>query len=167
MNTSSKVEDCIKHLNEVTGLNLTLDARQTTQFSYQGRTVLLRFVPELAVLVVHAPLESLEEAAIPGALSDLLEANFMLSSTGGGALSWSQETRLVALNFFLPLDDADSFGFINRLNRLLALTDEWTNRLRELNSMAVANKAKQLLNLRKGTTADSIDLLQQNSMLRP
>ena len=131
MNGSNQIKLCLQRLNEITGLNLTLDAENCTQFNYLGRPVLLRFVPEFGVCIVHAQLDALLESTLPNALSDLLEANFMLSNTCGGALSWSQQTHMVALNFFLPLADTDADGFINRLNRMLAVTDEWTKNIRE------------------------------------
>ncbi len=165
MNTSIS-EACVQRINEITGLHLTLDAGQTAQFDYLGRPVLLCFLQEVSVCVVHAQLEALEEAVLPAALADLLEANFMLSSTCGGALSWSQETRMVAMNFFLPLADTDADGFISRLNRALAVTDEWTQRIRDRNSQAVEHAARRLAELREGTAADIPDMQQQIQLVR-
>ncbi|MBO6001893.1 MAG: type III secretion system chaperone [Mailhella sp.] len=159
-------EACVQRINEITGLELALDAGHTTQFDYLGRPVLLRFLPEFSVCVVHAQLETLEEAALPGALAELLEANFMLSSTCGGALSWSQETRMAAINFFLPLADTDADGFISRLNRVLAVTDEWTQRIRDMNAQAVENAARRLVRLRNGTAADAPVMQQHIQMIR-
>lgn len=166
MDTSNQINACVQHLNEITGLNLTLDAEQTTQFEYLGRQVLLRFVPEFSVCVVHAQLDTLAEPVLPQTLGDLLEANFMLSNTCGGALSWSQETRMVALNFFLSLGDTDSKGFVIRLNRILAVTDEWTQRIRDKNDQAVENAARRLAVLREGRTGESFDMLKQITAIR-
>ena len=166
MSISNVSEACVQRINEITGLELTLDDGHATQFDYLGRPVLLRFLPEFSVCVVHAQLEALEEAALPAALADLLEANFMLSSTCGGALSWSQETRMVAMEFFLPLADTDADGFTNRLNRVLAVTDEWAQRIRDTNAQAVENAARRLAGLRNGTAADARGMQQQIQMIR-
>lgn len=166
MDIPDRVNACVQHLNEVTGLHLSLDADHATQFDYLGRPVLLRFLSEFDVCVVHAQLDALSESALPAALGDLLEANFMLSNTHGGALSWSQETRMVALNFFLPLAGEDSQAFINRLNRILSVTDQWTQRIRQMNGQATESAAKHLASLRDGTVADHLDMLQDMQMLR-
>ncbi|MCR5814704.1 MAG: type III secretion system chaperone [Desulfovibrio sp.] len=165
MGMSSQSEAYVQRLNEITGLNLLLNADQATQFDYLGRPVLLRFMPELSVCVVHVQLDALAESTLPAALADLLEANFMLSSTCGGALSWSQETRMVSMNFILPLADTDTEGFINRLNRILAVTDEWTRRIRDRNGQAVESAARHLADLRDGSAVGPLDRQQQNQMI--
>lgn len=49
---------------------------------------------------------------------------------------------------------------------MLAVTDEWTQSIREKNNQIVENAAKHLASLREGTIADPLDLLQQNQMLQ-
>ncbi len=145
------IDRCIAHLNEVTGLCLALDADHAVSFDYRNRSVLLRFLPDDQVCIAHIQLAELENAALPEAPARLLEDNFMLSNTGGGALSWSQETHMVALNFFLPMADADGGLFISRLNNMLAASDEWVERIHEINAQALADTAERLSSLREGT----------------
>ncbi|MGX8719104.1 MAG: hypothetical protein ACQGQP_08390, partial [Desulfovibrio sp.] len=61
------------------------------------------------------------------------------------------ETRMVALNFFLPLAGADGDLFISRLNNMLAASDEWVERIHEINARALADAAERLSGLREGT----------------
>jgi len=124
MMSSNLPEACVQRINEITGLELTLDAEHAAQFDYLGRPVLLRFLEELSACVVHVQLEALEEPALPAALADLLEANFMFSDTSGGSLSWSQETRMVAMNFLLPLADTDAPRVTDRSGVLSAQEEE-------------------------------------------
>ena len=151
MSTLFDIDRCIAHLNEVTGLCLALDADHAVSFDYLNRSVLLRFLPDDQVCIAHIQLAELADAALPDALALLLEDNFMLSNTGGGALSWSRETRMVALNFFLPLAGADGNLFIDRLNNILAASDEWVARIHEINAQALADTAERLSGLREGT----------------
>lgn len=154
MNTNAK--KCIERLNELTGLGLALDANEAAVFSYQGQQVLLRFLSEEHVCLVHVQLAVLEEAALPDALYDLLEANFLLSDTKGGALSFSRETHMAALNFLLPLNDTNAEDFIHRLNRVLACAEEWREKIVEKNSQAIEDASKHFAALRAGT-ASTVD----------
>ena len=151
MSASFDIDRCIAHLNEVTGLHLAPDADHAVSFDYRNRSVLLRFLPDDQVCIAHIQLAELGSAALPDAPALLLEDNFMLSNTGGGALSWSRETRMVALNFFLPLAGADGDLFISRLNNMLAASDEWVERIHEINARALADAAERLSGLREGT----------------
>ena len=144
-------------MNEVTGLGLALDANEAAVFSYQGQQVLLRFLPENGVFLVHVQLAALEAAALPNALHDLLEANFLLSDTKGGAFSCSRETHMVALIFLLPLNDTNAEGFIYRLNRALACADEWRHKILEMNTQAIDRASKHLEALRAGTASSDDD----------
>ena len=164
--SSNLPEACVQRINEITGLELVLDAEHAAQFDYLGRPVLLRFLEELSACVVHVQLEALEEPVLPAALADLLEANFMFSDTSGGALSWSQETRMVAMNFLLPLADTDAEGFISRLNSVLAVTDDWTQRIRDWNTEALESAARRLASLRDGTAEDVPGMQQQPYMIQ-
>ena len=154
---SATAEQCVQRLNEITGLDLALDADGAAVFTYQGGQVLLRFNPEAGVCLAHVQLTALEGAALPAALSELLEANFLLSDTQGGALSWSRETRMAAMNFLLPMGDTDAEGFIHRLNRALAAADEWREKIREMNTSAVERASGHLAALRAGTAVTDDD----------
>ena len=144
-------KDYIDSLNKIIGQNLTLDEDGTTQFEYSHRLVLLRFVKEDGVCIVHVHLTRLEQAALPNILGDLLEANFMFSNTQGGSLSWSQETHMAAINFLLPLTDIDQGGFLNRLNNMLAVSDAWVEHIQKINKVAIDTAAKRLSEFRQGT----------------
>ena len=157
-------EEYIDSLNEIIGQNLTLDENDSTQFEYSGRLVLLRFVKQDGVCIIHIHLTRLEQAALPNILGDLLEANFMFSNTQGGSLSWSQETHMVALNFLLPLADTDQVGFLNRLNNMLAVADAWVERIKKINKEAIDTAAKRLSEFRQGTQID-VETFGQNDIL--
>ena len=161
---SATAEQCVQRLNEVTGLDLALDDDGAAVFTYQERQVLLRFPAEEGVCLAHVQLTALEKAALPDALSDLLEANFLFSDTQGGALSWSRETRMAAMNFLLPLGDTDVEGFIHRLNRALAAADEWREKISEMNTSAVDRAAGHLAALRAGTAVTDDDNGHLNGM---
>lgn len=161
---STDAKKCVERLNEVTGLNLALDTNGAAVFSYQGQQVLLRFLPEEGVYLVHVQLATLEGAALPNALIDLLEANFLLSDTNGGAFSYSRETNMVAMNYMLPLNDTDAEGFINRLNRVLACADKWREKIIEMNKQSIDKESKHLADLRAGAASANDDHGQIHGM---
>lgn len=152
----------IDSLNEIIGQNLTLDEDDATQFEYMDRLVLLRFIAEDGVCIIHIQLTRLEEATLPNILSDLLEANFMFSNSQGGSLSWSRDTRLAAINFMLPLTDIDQSGFLNRLNNMLAVADAWVERIHSINKDAIESAAKRLTELRQGIQVNQTDITQND-----
>ena len=154
---STDAKKCVERLNEVTGLNLALDDNGAAVFTYQGQQVLLRFLPEEGVFLVHVQLAVLVGAALPNALYDLLEANFLLSDTSGGALSYLRETQMVAMNFMLPLNDTDAEGFIHRLNRVLACADGWREKIVEMNKQSIEKAAEHLSSLRAGVNKANYD----------
>jgi hypothetical protein len=150
----SSTAELIQHLNEVTGLGLALDENNAAAFQYEGRNVLLQFQPELSVCLIHAEVGTLENAALPGAVNELLEANHLLSDTQGGALSWSRQTNVVSMNFLASTATAEAF--VNQLNRALSAADVWTERIIQINSEAQARMAEHLKRLREqGGAADA------------
>ena len=145
--------ELIQHLNAVTGLGLALDENNAAAFQYEGRNVLLQFQPELSVCLIHAEVGTLERAALPGAVHELLEANHLLSDTQGGALSWSRQTHVVSMNFLASTVTAEAF--INQLNRALSAADAWTERIIQINSEAQARLGEHLRRLHEqGGAAD-------------
>ena len=157
---STDAKKCVERLNEVTGLNLALDTNGAVVFSYQGQQVLVRFLPENGVYLVHVQLATLEGAALPEALIDLLEANFLLSDTNGGAFSYSRESQMVGMNYLLPLNDTDAEGFINRLNRVLSCADRWREKIVEMNKQSIDQASKHIADLRAGVASTDDDLWQ-------
>lgn len=133
-----QTNEFIERINEIAGLALAPDSDGAVAFTYQERNVLLRFVEEQGVCLVFTEVGRLEPAALPGALTDLLEANHLLSDTQGGALSFQRQSGMVSLNFLLPCEGLDAAdAFVSRLNRALAVSDEWSERIREINAKAL------------------------------
>lgn len=143
-------KDCIQELNSLTGLKLELNADNAVSFEYQGRQVLIRFIPELSSMLFFVELAVLELAAVPTALPLLLEANFLFSETSGGSLSYNQEHRMVGLNYLVTQNFSDPQAFINQVNRMLTVADEWHARIEELNRAALAEAVKDLADLTEG-----------------
>ena len=73
---------------------------------------------------------------------------------------------MVAMNFLLPLADTDAEGFISRLNSVLAVTDDWTQRIRDWNREALESAARRLASLRDGTAEDVPGMQQQPYMIQ-
>ncbi len=131
-----QASELIEELNAATGLNLCLDEDNATSFAYLDRQVLIRFLPESGVFLTYIELNKLEDYTLPGALAELLDANFMLSDTSGGALSYKKDTHTVALNFLLPYLHDDAEVFLRRVNQMLNTADLWSKRIEEINHKA-------------------------------
>ena len=141
---------CIAQLNAVTGLDLKLNADEAVSFDYQGRQVLIRFLPDLNAFVFFVELAVLEEAAVATALPMLLDANFLFSDTEGGSFSYDPESRMVGLNYLCSGSNSDEQVFINQINRMLAAADTWVTRIHEFNEQAIALEVNRLAALRDG-----------------
>ncbi|MCR5084108.1 MAG: type III secretion system chaperone [Succinivibrionaceae bacterium] len=135
----------VASLNEFAGLDLELGGDLSTVFDYQGRPVLLRFLPDVGQCLLCAELAVVEGAALPGALSTLLEANHLLSDTRGGCLSWTPDDQVASINFLLPVGDStDAPALAAMLNRALSAADEWTQRILDMNSSAQEEIRKRM-----------------------
>ncbi len=107
---------CLARLNEVTGMQLIPDRNNAVVFTYQKRQVLLRFFPEHNTYLVYAALQPLHRAALPAALEELLEKNFLLSET------LSDQTLKQGMFSIVPnsdIDADDSYGFGNDFYRAI------------------------------------------------
>ena len=134
-----QIDELIAQINAVSGLALSPDSDSAAAFIYRGRNVLIRFVEDQGVCLVFIEIGRLEPAALPGALTDLLEANHLLSDTQGGALSYQRQSGTVALNFLLPCEGPGAGdALVSRLNRALSASDEWSERIEEINTAALA-----------------------------
>ncbi|MCR5083883.1 MAG: type III secretion system chaperone [Succinivibrionaceae bacterium] len=135
----------VDSLNEFAGLDLELNDDLATVFDYQGRPVLLRFLPDVGQCLLCAELAMVEGAALPGALSTLLEANHLLSDTHGGSISWTPDDQVASINFLLPVGDStDAPALAALLNRALSTADEWTQRILDMNSRAQEEIRKRM-----------------------
>ena len=88
---------------------------------------------------------------------DLLEANYLLSDTSGGAFSYSRETHMVAMNYMLPLIDKNVEGFINSLNSILTCADNWQAKIAEMNKQSIDKASTHLADLRAGVASTHDD----------
>ena len=148
-----KSEEVIEKINEVTGLNLSLSESNAVNFIYDERNVLLHFEPELGVCIIYVELTTLSPGAVSLVLPRLLEANFLLSQTSGGALSYLSSTHMVSMNFMFPFsEESDSTDFIGTLNRALSVADEWTKKVNDMNNEAMQFRSKRLQNLINGVS---------------
>ncbi len=151
-----QTNEFIARFNEITGLALSPDSDSAVAFTYQDRNVLLRFVEAQGVCLVFTEIGRLEPAALPGALAELLEANHLLSDTRGGALSFLRQSGMAALNFLLPCDGENAAeDFVSRLNRALLVSDEWSDRIKGINSRALETVESAIRDLQEnGAGAD-------------
>lgn len=134
-------------VGERVGLELGAGGRHTVGFSYQGRPVRLRFVPARGLCLVTVELCLVEMAALPEALPLMLESNYLLSGTQGGALCYSRSSRVASMSFALGADDADPDAFLGRLDQALCAADGWARRLLDLNTQAQRRLARRLQGL--------------------
>ena len=145
-----QTDEFVAQINALAGLALSADSDGAVAFIYRDRNVLLRFVEEQDACLVFTEIGRLEPAALPGALVDLLEANHLLSDTQGGALSFQRQTGMAALNFLLPCSGPNAAeDFINRLNRALSASDEWTARIEAINARAIETVESAIRNLQE------------------
>jgi hypothetical protein len=154
-----QTDEFIAQINEITGLALAPDSDSAVAFTYQNRNVLLRFVEEQGVCLVFTEIGRLEPAALPGALVDLMEANHLLSDTQGGALSFQRQSGMVSLNFLMPCEGPNAAdAFVSRLNRALTVSDEWAQRIREINAKAIESVESTIRDLQEhgGSTGEPL-----------
>ncbi len=157
-----EASELIEELNAATGLNLTLDEDNSTSFEYLEKQVFIRFLPDSGVFLTYIELNTLEDYTLPNSLIELLDANFMLSDTNGGALSYKKDTRKVALNFLLPYIHEDAESFLNRVNQILSVADDWSKRIDKLNQEG----AEKLRNYMESYQKYGEDITNENNQVK-
>ena len=145
-----QAQELVTRIEELTGIELQAEKDGAVMFVYQNRNVLLRFEPNSGVCLICVDLARLEAAAMPDAFSELLEANYLLSDSRGGALSYQSQSGMVTINFLVPSEGDDVEAFVNRLNRALSASDEWAAKVEEINRKAVKRLEDHLRALREG-----------------
>ena len=135
-------------INDLTGLNLTLDNNNAVTFNYKQRNVLLKFEEELNVCLLYCEIGVLEAAALEKALPAILEANYMLYDTKGGSLSFLRENKLVSISFMLPfVESVSPDSFVNQINNALNIADEWYEKIQNFNNSALSALEERLRQL--------------------
>jgi hypothetical protein len=122
----------IDALSQALGQQVEKDGEGTYAFLLDGVPVLLHYRPSDSSFLLHM------EIGYPTGLGGriharLLGANFLLSETHGAAISLDERTGLAFLELSLGLNGLDESGFVDRVERFVALADEWTRRLQEWN----------------------------------
>ncbi len=163
-----EASELMGELNAATGLNLTLDEDNSASFEYLDKQVFIRFIPDSGVFLTYIELNTLEDYTLPDALTELLDANFMMSDTSGGSLSYKKDTRKVALNFLLPYVHDDAEAFLNRLNQMLRVADDWSKRIDKLNQDGAEKLKSYMESFQKygrDTTDDASQMNSSNNIL--
>ena len=145
-----QIQELVTQINAIAGLALSPDSDNAVAFTYRDRNVLLRFEEDLGVCLIFTEIARLEPAALPDALTDLLEANHLLSETQGGALSFSRQSSMVSINFLVPCEGPNAAeDFVSRLNRALTVSDEWTARIEQINASALERMESAIRDLQE------------------
>lgn len=94
-----------------------------------GRGFLLRWDETAQRFMVHVELGPLAGWQDGGVCKLLLAANFLMLETDGGALSYNPASNMVGLNHPVETYGMDPQGFLDVINRILALAEGWRERL--------------------------------------
>lgn len=119
-------------LNRETGLDAALSATGAAAFQLEGRGLLLQWQEATQAFVVYVEIGSLAGWRDGEVCRQLLAANFLLVQTEGGALSYNEAANRVGLNYLIPVYGLTPGAFMEKLNAVINLADQWKNTLAEL-----------------------------------
>ncbi len=133
----------IKALEQVLGQQMETDGKRTYVVTLDGVPLLLRFVEAEELFLLHIEIGYAQTAG--GIVhTQLLGANFLLSETGGAALSLNTQSGMAALE--MPLSVAGKLPefFVEQVEHFVNLADIWTQKLKEWNEQACEQVNSQL-----------------------
>ncbi len=117
----------LENLRDLLDPSLSLDADGSLSFRLDGQTVILR--PQEDTLVVHVTLGTVPDPALGFVMQFLLEDNFLLGQSRGGAYSIHGDLPVLGIDFRLPPGWTDETELMNELNSIIVTADACRERL--------------------------------------
>lgn len=107
------------------GMELTVSSTGAVTLVQEGRIVLLQWNAAENSFVVYVELGHLAGFNDSAVCRQLLSANFLLMESGGGALSYDSVNNMVGFNYALPVYGLSPEEFLQKMNAILLLAEEW------------------------------------------
>ena len=122
----------IEALNKRTGLDIRLSSSGAARLDLEGRGILLQWLESLHQFTLYAEIGPMYGWRDGEVAKQLLAANFLFMQTQGGALSYDPFANMVGLNYAVPVYGLSPEEFVERVDAVVTLAEQWRERLRRM-----------------------------------
>lgn len=128
----SEAKAYLESLGKELGMEIEFSQTGAAVFELDGKVLLLQWNEAERSFVVYTELGFLDGYNDREILQSLLSANFLLMESKGGVLSYDRNKNMVGYNYVLPIYGLSQEEFIQKLNAVILLAEEWNTHFDEL-----------------------------------
>lgn len=149
----------MERLGKELGMEIELSQTGAAAFEIDGKVLLLQWNEAERSFVVYAELGYLDGYNDAEVLQNLLSANFLLMESKGGVLSYDRNKNMVGYNYVLQVYGLSPEEFIQRLNAVILLAQEWNGYFEEMKK-----EQKKIIEERIKAAEDQDEAVQNSEM---
>lgn len=116
-------------LSKELGIDLEISQDGCVSLSQNNRNLLIKWNEREKKFIVYAEIGQLLGWNDFEIMRQLLSANFLFFGSNGGTLSYTPINNSIGFNYCIPANGLSPEEFVNMLNAVVLLADEWKNNL--------------------------------------